>query len=113
MEEKKKVACLYRVSSAKQVGTENDLPLQENAVREFISKHPEWEWCPEFEYYEKGVSGFSKEVEERDVLTQLIRDAKAKKFKVLVVFMYDRLGRKAYAIPALVSELIKEGIEIC
>lgn len=112
MEEKKKVACLYRVSSAKQVGTENDLPLQENAVREFISKHPEWEWCPEFEYYEKGVSGFSKEVEERDVLTQLIRDAKAKKFKVLVVFMYDRLGRKAYAIPALVSELIKEGIEI-
>lgn len=112
MEVKKKVACLYRVSSAKQVGTENDLPLQENAVREFISKHPGWEWCPEFEYFERGVSGYSVPLAQREVLNQLIRDAKAGKFQVLVVFMYDRLGRQSYAIPALVSELTKIGIEM-
>ena len=108
----KKVACLYRVSSAKQVGTENDLPLQENAVREFIAKHEDWEWCPEFEYFERGVSGYSVPLAQRDELNRLIRDAKDKKFQVLVVFMYDRLGRQSYAIPALVSELTKDGIEI-
>lgn len=112
MVDMKKVACLYRVSSAKQVGTENDLPLQENAVREFIAKHEDWEWCPEFEYFERGVSGYSVPLAQREELNRLIRDAKAKKFQVLVVFMYDRLGRQSYAIPALVSELTKSGIEI-
>ena len=112
MIEKKKVACLYRVSSAKQVGDENDIPLQENAVRDFIADHSDWEYCPEYEYYERGVSGYSVPFEEREVLNRLVKDAKAGKFQVLVAFMYDRFGRQSDAMPVLLRELWKSDIEI-
>lgn len=112
MVDMKKVACLYRVSSAKQVGDENDIPLQEIAVRKYIEEHSDWEYCPEYEYYELGVSGYSVPFAEREVLNRLVEDAKAKKFQVLVAFMYDRFGRQSDAMPGLLKELWKADIEI-
>ena len=54
--EKKRVGCLYRVSTKKQVNIEDDIPMQRNACMEFIKKREEWELNKE--YIEPGVSGY-------------------------------------------------------
>ena len=41
MDKLTRVACLYRVSTKKQV-EENDIPMQKNACKEFISQMPGW-----------------------------------------------------------------------
>ena len=51
----KRVICLYRVSTMKQV-EDNDLPMQREACRTFAAQHPERKIIDE--KYEKGVSGF-------------------------------------------------------
>ena len=109
---KKTVACLYRVSSSRQVGEENSIPLQEKAVKEYIEHNPEWDSDYIYEYYERGVSGYNVKYQEREVLNELLKDAKEKKFQVLVLFMLDRLGRQADYMPVLLTELWSAGIEI-
>ena len=46
--EKKRVGCLYRVSTKKQVNIEDDIPMQRNACMEFIKKREEWELNKEY-----------------------------------------------------------------
>ena len=55
MEQKKRVNCLYRVSTIGQV-EKDDIPMQRQFCREFIASHPDW--VLQNEFYEKGVSGF-------------------------------------------------------
>ena len=106
---KKRVRCLYRVSSKKQLD-KNDIPMQRIVCKEFISKMPEWEF--DKEYIEKGVSGYNKKLEDRDVLQDIKRDALNKEFDVLLVFMFDRLGRREDETPFIVEWFVKQGIEI-
>ena len=87
----KRVACLYRVSTTKQV-EKDDIPMQKIACREYIATKPNWKL--EKEYAEKGVSGYKKKAEDRDVFQQVKIDAKNKLFDVLLVFMFDRLRQK-------------------
>ena len=47
-----KVACLYRVSTKKQV-EENDIPMQKNACNTFIASMPGWVLTQE--YYDDGA----------------------------------------------------------
>jgi DNA invertase Pin-like site-specific DNA recombinase len=101
----KKVACLYRVSTTKQ-----DYPMQKEACANCIATHSDW--VLEKEYIENGVSGFKVSQEKRDVLQQVLADAKAKKFDVLLLFMFDRLGRREDETPTIVSMLISLGIEV-
>ena len=54
MEQKKRVNCLYRVSTIGQV-EKDDIPMQRQFCREFIASHPDW--VLQNEFYEKGVSG--------------------------------------------------------
>ena len=42
--EKKRVGCLYRVSTKKQVNIEDDIPMQRNACMEFILPKT-WSGC--------------------------------------------------------------------
>ena len=100
---------LYRVSSKKQVGINNDLPLQETSVREFVTAK---NWDMNHEYYERGVSGFKKTSASRDVIQEIKDDALAKKFDVLVVFMFDRLGRREDDTPALMRWFVEHGIRL-
>ena len=51
----KKVRCLYRVSTLKQLD-ENDIPMQRIECKKFIDMMPDWEF--DKEYIEKGVSGY-------------------------------------------------------
>lgn len=87
----KRVKCLYRVSTKKQVDKDDDLSMQKNECREFIEKQKDWILIDE--YYEKGVSGYKVSAKNRDVVQHLLRDADEKKFDILLVFMFDRLGR--------------------
>lgn len=57
----KRVLCLYRVSTKKQLDpssdkTKADIPLQRKACKEFIDAHQDWVLCKEM--YERGVSGY-------------------------------------------------------
>ena len=87
----KRVRCLYRVSTVKQLD-KNDIPMQRIECMKYIDMMPDWRF--DKEYIEKGVSGYNKKLEDRDVLQEIRTDAINKEFDVLLVFMFDRLRKK-------------------
>lgn len=105
----KKVRCLYRVSTVKQLD-KNDIPMQRIECKKFIDSMSDWIF--DKEYIEKGVSGYNKKLEDRDVLQEIRTDAINKEFDVLLVFMFDRLGRRDDETPFIVEWFIKQGIEV-
>jgi DNA invertase Pin-like site-specific DNA recombinase len=92
-----------------QVDPTGDISMQEKACREFIAQRPDWEYL--YAYSEKGVSGFAKSTDEREVLQIIKDDAYNKKFDVLLVFMADRIGRREIETLLFIDELNKLGIE--
>lgn len=106
----KRVWCLYRVSKKQQVSIDDDIPMQRNSCHEFIKNKPDWIITNEL--YEKGVSGWKKTVNERDEMAILKDAALNKEFDVLLVFMFDRLGRREDETPLMVNFLIQNGIEV-
>ncbi|MFD0051144.1 recombinase family protein [Actinomycetes bacterium NPDC127524] len=106
----KRVWCLYRVSTKKQVNTDDDLPMQKNACRNFAEKMADWEITNELS--EKGVSGWSKKGNQRDALKVIREGARNREFDVLLVFMFDRLGRREDETPMVVSFLNENGVEV-
>ena len=106
---KKRVGCLYRVSTKKQV-EENDIPMQKNSCREFIKNNREW--VLEKEYIELGISGYKLSETERDKLQEIKKDVLNRKIDILVVFMFDRIGRREEETPFVVEWLIQQGIEV-
>lgn len=109
MENAKRVYCLYRVSTVGQV-EKDDIPMQKQYCREFVSGHPDWRI--EKELYEKGISGFKKSAKERDAIQEIQREAVQGKFEVLLVYMFDRLGRRDDETPFVVEWFVKNGIEV-
>lgn len=108
-----RVCCLYRVSTTKQVdhNAENqaDIPMQRKACHEFAEKMG-WEIVREEQ--EAGVSGFKVSAYDRDKL-QLIRDEAEKgSFDILLVFMFDRLGRRESETPFVVEWFVNHGIRV-
>ena len=103
-----RVYCLYRVSTNQQL-RENDIPMQRQACREFAATH-QWEITKEF--YEKGISGFKTPTQDRKVLQQIKKDAELKKFDILLVFMFDRLGRRDSETSFFVEDLAMSGVQI-
>ncbi len=111
MDDVKRVVCLYRVSTKAQVDKlTNDIPLQKSACENFINSNPNWKLTNE--YYEKGVSGYKKSALERDVVQQLKSDAEKGLFDVLLVFMFDRLGRRDDETPFILEWFDNQGIEV-
>lgn len=109
----KRVYCLYRVSTAKQVDYDDshqaDIPMQRTACHAFAAKMG---WTIIHEEQETGVSGYKVSADHRDKL-QLIREhAKQGKFDILLVFMFDRLGRRADETPFVVEWFVKNGIQV-
>ncbi len=104
----KRVQTLYRVSTKKQV-ISDDLPLQKTACRNFIENKG---WKLIKEYTELGISGYKKSAASRDQLQLLIQDAENGLFDVLLVFMFDRLGRKGDESPQILQRFIDLGIEV-
>jgi len=105
----KRVVCLYRVSTVGQV-EKDDIPMQKQYCREFCKQHPGWEIIKEFS--EKGVSGFKKSAKDRDAIQEIQKLALQNGFDILLVFMFDRLGRKDDETPFVVEWFVKQNIEV-
>lgn len=111
----KRVYTLYRVSTKKQINVSedhaNDIPMQRGACQEFVKYRPDWEIVKEYE--EKGVSGFKVSAKNRDAIIDLQEAALNKEFDVLLVFMFDRIGRIDDETPFIVEWFVKTaGIEV-
>ena len=106
----KRVLCLYRVSTLKQVDKQDDIPMQRRECIDFINKMEDWIFFDE--RMEKGVSGYKVSANDRDIIVEIRDMAVRKEFDVLLVFMFDRLGRKEDETPFLVKWFIDHGIEV-
>ena len=111
----KRVYTLYRVSTKKQVNVsenhDNDIPMQRGACKEFVKYRQDWEIVKEYE--EKGVSGFKVSAKNRDAILDLQEAALNKEFDVLLVFMFDRIGRIDDETPFIVEWFVKTaGVEV-
>ena len=105
----KRVICLYRVSTVGQVD-HDDIPMQRLACREYAKAHPDWEIIDEIS--EKGVSGYKVSTNARDAIVEIKRRAALHEFDVLLVFMFDRLGRREDETPFVVQWFVQQGIEV-
>lgn len=104
----KRVRTLLRVSSRQQLH-DDDIPIQRAEAEQFIAKHSDW--VLDREYIEKGISAYHNGVEDRDVLKEIMRDAKRGEFEILLAYMSDRIGRQEeYSF--YVAELNRMGIEV-
>lgn len=108
-----RVYCLYRVSTNKQVDYDEqntaDIPMQRKACREFADKMG---WRIIREEQENGISGFKVSAENRDKIQLIKEHAEKGLFDILLVFMFDRLGRKSDETPFIVEWLTKKGIKV-
>jgi len=104
----KRVRTLLRVSSRQQLH-DDDIPIQRAEAEQFIAKHADWVF--DKEYIEKGISAYHNGVEDREVLQDIMQDAKRGEFEILLAYMSDRIGRQEeYSF--YVAELNRMGIEV-
>lgn len=108
-----RVDCLYRVSTDKQVDyndkSQADIPMQRKACHRFAEEKG---WTIVHEEQEDGVSGHKVRAENRDKLQIIKERAKQGKFDILLVFMFDRIGRIADETPFVVEWFVKNGIRV-
>ncbi len=105
----KRVVCLYRVSTVGQVD-KDDIPMQKQYCREFAKRQTDWKIVKEFS--EKGVSGFKISAKDRDAIQEIQKMALQGEFDILLVFMFDRLGRKDDETPFVVEWFVKQNVEV-
>jgi DNA invertase Pin-like site-specific DNA recombinase len=112
----KRVACLYRVSSKKQLYknqpevevVQDDIPMQKIACHEFAERNG---WIIVREESES-VSGSKVSAAKRDAVQNLKKAALNKEFDVLLVFMFDRLGRIEEETPFVLKWFVENGIDV-
>ncbi len=108
--EMKRVNTLYRVSTTKQVDViKDDIPMQRIACREFAERNG---WVVTHEFEEKGISGSKVSAEKRDAIQDLKECALRQEFDILLVFMFDRLGRIDSETPFVLEWFTTHGIEV-
>lgn len=69
-------------------------------------------WRVVMEKAEKGVSGSKVSASKRDVIQELRTAASNKEFDVLLVYMFDRLGRIESETPFVLEWFVQNGIEM-
>lgn len=110
---KKRVYCLYRVSTDKQVDHDEknqaDIPMQRKECHRFAKQQG---WAIIHEEKEEGISGHKVRAENRDKLQTIKDHARQGKFDILLVFMFDRIGRIADETPFVVEWFVKNGIQV-
>ncbi len=110
---KNRVYCLYRVSTDKQVDyndkSQADIPMQRKACHRFAEEQG---WTIIHEEQEDGVSGHKVRAENRDKLQIIKEHAKQGKFDILLVFIFDRIGRIADETPFVVEWFVKNGVRV-
>lgn len=108
-----RVLCLYRVSTDKQLyhndKNEADIPMQRIRCRNFSEQQG---WTIVCELQEEGVSGHKVRAENRDRIQMIKEYAKQKRFDILLVFLFDRIGRIADEKPFVVEWFVRNGIRV-
>lgn len=108
-----RVLCLYRVSTVKQLymtaNKEADIPMQRVRCRQFAKEQG---WTIVCELQEEGVSGHKVRAENRDKIQMIKEYAQEGRFDILLVFMFDRIGRIADETPFVVEWLVNHGIHV-
>lgn len=108
-----RVDCLYRVSTDKQVNyndkSQANLLMQRKACHRFAEEKG---WTIVHEEQEDGVSGHKVRAENRDKLQLIKERAQQGKLDILLVFMFDRIGRIADETPFVVEWFVKNGIRV-
>jgi len=103
---------LYRVSSKKQLyaspDNKDDIPMQRQSCREFAERMG---WTVGKEFEEKAISGSKVSAEKRDAIQDLKDAALKGEFQILLVFLFDRLGRIDDETPFVLEWFVKHGIE--
>ena len=108
-----RVLCLYRVSTDGQLyhndQNEADIPMQRIRCRKFCEQKG---WTVVCELQEEGVSGHKVRAEKRDKIQTIREYVREKRFDILLVFMFDRIGRIADETPFIVEWFVKNGIRV-
>ena len=104
----KRVCFLHRVSTKGQL-INDDIPMQRTACKEFCDR---MDWTIVREFNEKAVSGSKVSAEKRDAIQAIKQKALLGKFDVLLVYIFDRLGRRDDETPFVLQWFVKQGIEV-
>ena len=99
------ISAIYsRVSSIEQVERENSIPAQIRAMREYCVKNDIKIFD---EYIDEGISG---QKEDRPSFQRMLKDARAKKFNIILVHKFDRFARKIELSRKIKTQLKEAGI---
>ena len=98
----------YRVSTKGQLD-HDDIPMQKIECRKFCAQHG---WRVVLEKAEKGVSGSKISATKRDAIQELKAEAEKGNIDILLVFLFDRLGRIESETPYVVEWFVKHGVEV-
>lgn len=104
-----RVYCLYRVSTEKQADENNEIQMQQIVCRDYARQQG---WCIVKEISEVGISGFKTETTEREGIQSLLEDARTGKFDIFLVYMFDRIGRRAREMSLIISILQNFGVRV-
>lgn len=102
---------LLRVSSDQQLEADGDLSVQRSLLLEYINQHEDWV-LDKKEYFEGSKSAYKNTSSEREVLQEILRDAKRKEFDILVPYKDDRVGRLMWDTPRYIMNLKEFGVDI-
>lgn len=104
-----RVGCLYRVSTEKQADKNNEIQMQQIVCRDYARQQG---WCIVKEISEAGISGYKTETAEREGIQSLLEDARTGKFDILLVYMFDRIGRRAREMCLIISISQNFGVRV-
>lgn len=98
----------YRVSTKGQVD-HDDIPMQKIECRKFCVQHG---WRVVVEKSEKGVSGSKVSAEKRDVIQYFKTLAENGEIDILLLYIFDRLGRIESETPFVLEWFVKHGVQV-
>ena len=107
----KRVRMLLRVSSSQQLEADGDLSIQRAILKEYIARQQGW-LLDEKEYFEGSISAYKNTAEERDVLQEILADARDNAFDILVPYKDDRVGRLMLDTTLYIVELKKYHVDV-
>ena len=107
----KKIRMLLRVSSDQQLEADGDLSIQRKILIEYIQRHEDW-ILDSKEYFEGSKSAYKNTSSQREVLQEILEDARKKEFDILVPYKDDRVGRLMWDTPLYIMSLKGLGVDV-
>ncbi len=107
-----KVRCVIYTRKSTLKGLEqqyNSLEAQEDRCKSYIELHETQGWEFVKTYSDAGISGGTTD---RPGLQAMLKDAKAKKFDMIIVFKLDRMARNQLDFLNMLDTLGKHGVEV-